>query len=157
MHECCAPSPTAEGRLSCPRCGAPGKPVGEVTLRSILRPEALEALGFTGCYFCRTPTCSALYFAEDGRVADKADARVRVGLKETQGPRPLCYCFGFSYGDVADEVARTGGECSIPERITAEVRAGRCECEQRNPAGSCCLGDVHRALKEARLAHVPTS
>jgi hypothetical protein len=33
--------------------------------------------------------------------------------------------------------------------ITQEVKAGRCACEVKNPAGSCCLGDVARVLQAA--------
>src|SRR5690606_7732638 len=152
QHDCCA-APTAEvARVPCPGCGASGKPVGEVTVEALLVPEALGALGAQGGSFGRTPSCPILYFAADGSVADKAQARVRVGLKETQGPRPLCYCFGHSYEDVAKQVAAGEGACAIPAHITTEVRAGRCACERKNPAGSCCLGEVNRAVKEARLA-----
>lgn len=118
---------------------------------SILRPSAVAALGHDGRSFCRTPSCSALYFASDGSAADKEDALVRIGLKESDGARPLCYCFGFTYADVAQEVALRGAS-SIPARITAEVRAGRCDCAQRNPSGSCCLGEVNGAIKRARSA-----
>lgn len=154
-HDCCAaspPRPLAARRVPCPHCGAVGKPVGEETLHGLLAPEALAGLGPEVRSVCRTPACPVLYFAADGSAVDKAQARVRIGFKETLGPRPLCYCFGHTYEDVAREVAASGGACTIPARITAEVRAGACTCERRNPAGSCCLGEVNRAVKDARLA-----
>ena len=70
-------------------------------------------------------------------------------MKETDDPIPLCYCFNFSRADVRREVAETGS-CSIPARITADVKAGRCACEVKNPSGSCCLGEVNKAVKDAR-------
>ena len=42
-------------------------------------------------------------------------------------------------------IARTGG-CTIPERISAGIRAGRCACEVKSPSGACCLGEVRAAV-----------
>ena len=96
--------------------------------------------------FCRTPTCDVLYYGADGRMVEKDKARVRVGVKETDDPVALCYCFNFSRADVRREVAETGS-CGIPARITTEVRAGRCACEVKNPSGACCLGEVNQVVK----------
>jgi hypothetical protein len=35
----------------------------------------------------------------------------------------------------------------VPAMIAAEIRVGHCACEVRNPQGSCCLGNVSRALE----------
>ena len=86
-------------------------------------------------------------------VVEKGDVPVRVGLKEREDPVPLCYCFGFSLADVRREIAETG-RCGIPARITAEVRAGRCSCEVKNPSGVCCLGEVNRAVREEQNAAI---
>ena len=43
---------------------------------------------------------------------------------------------------------RESGETNVVERITAEVKAGNCACEVRNPGGKCCLGEVERAVNE---------
>jgi hypothetical protein len=101
--------------------------------------------------FCRTPSCEVVYFGEDGRTIAKRDVPVRVGLKEREDPVPLCYCFGFSRADVRGELA-PGGRCTIPARIAAEIRAGRCACEIKNPSGACCLGEVNRAVQEEQEA-----
>ena len=132
-------------RTACPRCGVIGRPVEDRTVRAILKaPEALALLE-VGRRFCRTPSCEVVYYGDDGRVVEKRDTPVRVGLKEREDPIPLCYCFGFQRADVRREIAETGG-CSIPSRIAAEIRAGRCACELKNPSGACCLGDVNQAL-----------
>jgi hypothetical protein len=116
----------------------------------MLAPQLAQPLLSVERRFCRTPTCEIIYYGVDGRIARKQDALVRVGLKETQDPIPLCYCFGFSRADVEREVAQTRS-CTIPERITAEVRAGRCACEIKNPSGVCCLGEVRATVAEALL------
>jgi hypothetical protein len=116
----------------------------------MLKPGLAAPLLDAERLFCPTPKCEVLYYGADGRFARKWDALVRVGVKETEDPVPLCYCFGFARSDIESELARTGG-CTIPERITAEIRAGRCACEVKNPSGACCLAEVNKALKDAML------
>ncbi len=77
----------------------------------------------------------------------KADVKVRVGLKEREDPIPLCYCFGYDREDVRRDI-EAHGKSEVPDRIKAEVQAGFCACEVKNPSGNCCLGDVNRAVKE---------
>lgn len=154
MSSCCdggsCEKPGASGgQGTCPRCGAVGRVVGDETIRSILMPGRAEELLAVGRRFCRTPTCAVLYYAADGLVVEKGAAAVRVGVKETEDPVPLCYCFGFTRADVRRQVAERG-DSDIPARITAEVRAGRCACEVKNPSGACCLGEVNAAVKQAR-------
>jgi mercuric ion transport protein len=38
---------------------------------------------------------------------------------------------------------------SRPMGITAEVKAGNCACEVKNPSGKCCLGEIARAAQGA--------
>lgn len=125
--------------------------MGEETLRAILKPEHAAGLLAGERRFCGTPHCPVLYYGADGRVVEKGAAAIRVGVKETEDPIPLCYCFGFTRADVRREMAETG-DSSIPDRIEAEVRAGRCACERKNPSGACCLGEVRNAVREARAA-----
>jgi len=147
MSSCCATKPSVSA--VCPRCGQKGKAVGEETLTHLLTKAALSKRRDVPYLFCRTPICEVVYFSADGvTVFRKSDVRVRVGLKETEPPIPLCYCFGFTEQDVYDEVKATG-RCTISERITARVQAGECACEIKNPQGSCCLGKVRAAEKEA--------
>jgi len=87
-----------------------------------------------------------VYFDSDAdSVFRKRDLRVRVGLKETEDPIPICYCFDVVVADLRKEI-QTGGTTAIPAMIAAEVRAGHCACEVRNPQGFCCLGSVSRAV-----------
>ncbi len=150
--ESCENARTAtSGGTACPRCGAVGKVIGDETVRAILKPGQAEGLLAVERRFCRTPSCAVLYYGADGRVVEKSAASVRIGVKETEDPIPLCYCFEFTRAHVRREVAETG-DSTIPDRIDAEIRAGRCACERKNPSGACCLGDVRKAVKEAKAA-----
>jgi hypothetical protein len=80
-----------------------------------------------------------------GSVFRKHDLRTRVGLKERDDPVPICYCFDVTEADLRNEIA-TRGSTAVPAMIAAEVRAGHCACEVRNPQGSCCLGNVSGAV-----------
>ena len=143
--------PVLAAKLCCPRCGLPGQPVALQTLKHQVKPEHLETIE-TGTFdFCRTATCQVVYFSDGGIVLTKADVRQRIGLKETEDPVPICYCFGFTEAMAVEEIRATG-KCTIPQRITAKVKARNCACEIRNPQGSCCLGNVNAAVKKAMKA-----
>jgi hypothetical protein len=93
-------------------------------------------------HFCSTPTCDVVYFNnEHDSQFRKHDLLVRVGLKETDDPIPVCYCFGYTRKMILDEVEQRG-HSTVTERIKAEVKAENCACEIKNPSGRCCLGDV---------------
>jgi len=147
-HAAVATKPAAGTNANCPRCGQPGQSVPLQTLKHQVKPEHLETVETGAFNFCRTATCDAVYFNDSGIVLTKADVRQRIGLKETEDPVPICYCFGFTQAMAVEEI-RTTGKCTIPQRITAEVKAGNCACEIRNPQGSCCLGNVNAAVKKA--------
>ena len=148
MLDCCAlePAVVTHAIVKCVECGEAGQPVSTITLKQMVRPNFLKVVGKPGFRFCRSPDCDVVYFHPDGEQLRKGDLRARVGLKETEDPVPLCYCFGFTRAMAVEEIQATGG-CAIPARIAAEVRAGNCACEARNPQGSCCLGDVTTAVK----------
>jgi hypothetical protein len=72
--------------------------------------------------------------------------KVRVGVKVTDPPRPICYCFGHTVESLREEVATTGLSKAVGA-LQAAVKAGTCRCDVMNPSGRCCLGDVVKALK----------
>ncbi len=133
----------------CPSCGETGQPVASVTLKHMVRPDFLKLVSKTGFLFCRTADCETVYFHADGETLKKTDLRVRVGLKETLDPVPVCYCFGFTERMLLEEI-QASGHTMIPQRIAAEIKAEHCACEVRNPQGSCCLGNVKAAEKRAQ-------
>lgn len=98
MSDCCKPLAETPSQLNgnevCPRCGARGKPVDVVTLKSLLIPAAMRRLNVSATHrFCRTADCSVVYFVEK-TVFTKSDLTVPVFQKESGGATPVCYCFG---------------------------------------------------------------
>lgn len=136
---------------ACPSCGVPGRDVGDRTLSAMLEPAQILELAGPARRFCRNRACAVVYYGEGGGAIGKAGIKVRVGLKEREDPVPLCYCFGHTRADLRAELAATGGS-TMAARISAEIRAGRCACEIRNPSGACCLGEVVRAVEEEQEA-----
>lgn len=155
MPNCCLTSkhsicsmPTAQPGL-CPACRGKGKSVGVLTVKNLVRDHARVVASDTH-WFCRTPDCEVVYFS-DSAIFRKPDLKVRVGIKETGDPIPLCYCFDYSRADIRRDIEESGST-KIPDEINAEIRGGFCACEVKNPSGTCCLGDVNRAVEDAKNA-----
>ena len=146
MTDCCRVPAEAEKATSrCPKCGQSGKKVDPITVKAILRPEALATLSAVGHRFCATASCPIVYFA-DSEVFSTGDVSVPVFQKEGVGQRTVCYCFHRTEADLRREREATG-DSSASQRVTAHVKAGRCACEIKNPQGSCCLGNLGAAVK----------
>ena len=145
----CCPSSPAEGKApsTCPRCGGKGEPVEEVTLKALLRGPALERHSEQEHRFCPTGDCPVVYFGAK-EVFRQEDITVPVFQKEPPGERTVCYCFEITEPTIRRELNQTG-RSSVAQKITALVKADRCACEFKNPQGSCCLGNVRQAVKEA--------
>ena len=143
---------SAGGRARCPASRTIGPRVDLITVKALLKPEALRRLEGTDYRFCRDPGCEVVYF--DSAAASsfrRDDLVVRVGLKETEDPIPVCYCFDYTMADLRREIAARG-DSAIPAAIAAQIQAGHCACELKNPKGSCCLGEVRSAVKRIRSA-----
>ncbi|HHT9116074.1 MAG TPA: putative iron-sulfur cluster-binding metallochaperone, partial [Candidatus Wunengus californicus] len=76
----------------------------------------------------------------------KTDLKVRVGLKETEEPMPVCYCFGYTKKMIMNDFFKND-RSTIQEEITKKVKQGICRCEVTNPQGTCCLGNVAQVIK----------
>jgi Zinc binding domain/BFD-like [2Fe-2S] binding domain len=152
MSNCCSANSkprTAPAVIPCPVNGARSKQVDILTVRSLVRrlPLQMPAIQY---YYCEARGCDVVYFASDRHapIFRRDDLLVRAGAKEDSDPVPVCYCFGFTRRDLLDEIRETG-KSTVVERITAEVKAGNCACEVKNPSGRCCLGDAARVAKDA--------
>jgi hypothetical protein len=119
--------------------------VERITVKALLRPQALARLAAHAHRFCASPDCFVVYFGEED-VFRVEDVVVPVLQKTPPGARTLCYCFDVGESDVSEEIARTG-RSTAAARIAEHVKAGRCACEVRNPEGRCCLGHVAEAVK----------
>lgn len=47
----------------------------------------------------------------------------------------VCYCFGYTAGDIRRDVREHGGRSLILERIVAAKARGGCQCATRHPEG----------------------
>ena len=135
---------------TCPVNGEATQPVGRQTIESLVRPEVITDLTPQPYYFCNASDCDVVYVSALGdHLITKNQLTVRVGVKEADDPRPLCYCFGYDHADIEADIRRKNAT-DIQTIITRRVRAGECRCAETNPSGSCCLGDVARAIKLAQ-------
>ncbi len=152
MESCCELHPPSRcGPAQCPACGALGKPVARITLGTLLKPERRPQIPprQEEFCFCRTPTCDVVYFLPGKPLFRQGDLSVAVGLKEPANlTAPVCYCFGWTPQKIRAEIEATGQSTAI-DQIKAQVKAGNCYCEVTNPQGSCCLGNVAKAVQEA--------
>ncbi len=157
MSDCCSTSASTKTTprsdlppLVCPRCGHKGKNVSLLTLKHQVRPAHLAAVESGSFAFCATPDCAVVYFNGAGFALSLDEVRQRPTAKGGENPQ-LCYCFGFDTAMVRAEIAATG-RCTIPPRITTEMKADRCACEIRNPQGSCCFANVTATVKRELAA-----
>lgn len=154
MADCCGVQDAgAPAALECPVNGARGKQVPPETLRSLLKQLPFEWPA-TAYYFCASPDCDVVYFPFDSAapIFHTADVGPAIGAKlPGQDDALLCYCFGITRGQIRRDIAENHSPV-IPQRIRAEVAAGRCACELRNPSGRCCLGDIAREVTAGQRA-----
>lgn len=138
-------------KFPCPDCGRATRTIKAVTLRSLLTEAAREHVhDCDGYYFCPTPECSVVYAQpKTGNTLPTEMVRVPVFQKSTDPTRLVCYCFGHSVNEIVSEVAQSG-DSTLPERIAQRCRNGEDHCEESNPQGACCLGNVRAALRAAR-------
>lgn len=141
-------------KMLCPSCGTKGRTVKPVTIESLVtRTARARAVRSDGFRFCAEPSCGVAYFhPETGDRFLRDEVKVRIGQKETAPPRPVCYCFDHTVEEIEDEVAKTGTS-SVPDKIAHKCREGLDRCEETNPQGACCLGNVRQAVKNAQAKH----
>ena len=155
MSGCCAPEngQAPDSRAArCPSCRARGPRVNAMTLRALLSGEGLRRGVPSEPRFCGTPGCTVVYFDNAVPVVfEEALVTVTVHAKHPEdGSVPVCYCFGHTPDTIRGELTRTGRSIASA-MIAAEVKAGHCACEVKNPKGTCCLGDVSTVERSALL------
>lgn len=153
MSGCCSVgsrSDSLPGASPCPACGARSKRVDALTVKSLVRHLSFR-MELAQYYFCEAPACDVVYFPRQSGAPTfrRPDLLVPVGQKDPSDGALICYCFGVRRREIWEEVQATG--CStFLERIRAEVKAGNCACEVKNPSGKCCLGNITRVVQDAR-------
>ncbi len=88
--------------MICPTCRLKGRGIKQLTIDSLAQDSVASRLRTReGFGYCTTPTCPVAWFQpETGEIVDKSELKVRIGMKETSGLRPICYCFGHDRGKV---------------------------------------------------------
>ncbi len=148
--DCCPLAQVETTGERCPRCAAKGKVVSLATVGSMVKTGvAPEKLSRATYWLCPKPDCPVVYFAP-GIIIEKSELRVSVNFKEQNYEGRVCYCFNHTVASIKTEI-QSKGYSTAPEMITREVKAGRCACEVKNPAGTCCLGDVTRTVHAATV------
>jgi hypothetical protein len=130
----------------CPRCGEKGKLVSLATVGAMAKTE-LEAAKLSAQEYrlCRSVDCPVVYYSGDIQI-EKSGLRVPVNFKERNYNGPVCYCFNHTVASIRAEI-ESKAHSTVQTMIAREVKAGRCACEVKNPAGTCCLGDVTRTVQ----------
>lgn len=161
MNCCEVPATTEQAQSKalaiCAACHGKAKKVGRLTVEHLIKDKHVDEVRETQYYFCETPSCDVVYFSnETEQYFTTRDVRVRVGIKESEDPIPICYCFDFTEEMIRAELIATG-RTTIPDLIAAKIQAGACACEVKNPSGRCCLGEVNKSVKraQAQLKHAP--
>jgi NAD(P)H-nitrite reductase large subunit len=75
----------------------------------------------------------------------RGDLTVRVGIKERNGPRHVCYCFNHTIEEIEEEVRRSG-TTTVLDDIKTRMKTA-CWCETKSPQGSCCLASVTKCKR----------
>ena len=132
-------------QTACSQCGSKASAVDLLTAKALLTEMALRRLALVPLYFCQKRACSVVYFTTDGQVYTLTDVRVPVWQKEPAGGRRMCYCFDENEASMVRELVETG-RCGAVQRVRDHIAADRCACEVRNPRGTCCLGDLMKAV-----------
>ncbi|HXH69297.1 MAG TPA: hypothetical protein VNI60_03010 [Pyrinomonadaceae bacterium] len=137
---------------ACGGCNKTGRGVARQTVVHHVKSEKLLCVENEEYKFCPSQNCPVVYYSSAGRVFTVEDVRELITTKASGDARPLCYCFGFTEGDVRKEIAQKG-KSSVPVQVSQFIKEKLCVCEIRNPAGVCCLGEINRTVKNLSPAH----
>lgn len=147
---------TGQGRTQsatdrCPACGGKARRLKPITLLSSLTETSKTRLDAAGDYrFCKSGSCEVVYFHEKtGERFIRRDLKVPIFQKSMDPSRTVCYCFEHTVAGIVEEVRRTGTS-KVPEEIAEKCRRGLDRCEELNPQGACCLGNVKQVVQNAK-------
>jgi len=149
MGDCCVNPSELEivNNGFCPSCKSKSRNIKVITLKSLLKPSALETLnGQITHYFCSSKDCDVVYFDINNKKYHVTEIKVAVYQKEDSSTTPICYCFDWTKEKIEKYINQELTPKPI-EHIRENVKEYRCGCEVNNPQGSCCLGNVTKYIK----------
>lgn len=148
---CVVPGTNASGEDICPSCDQQGKTVASRTVNALVIPERAIAEGYPDGYYCQNRECAILYFFDSGfEPISKDEVELSVGFKEMKAPLLVCYCFEHTKAAIQEDF-QAHGQSTIEADIRQKVADQQCSCEDKNPTGRCCLGDVRAAYKDLEI------
>ena len=148
---CCVVPENIEApkKSECPVSGTLSKKVLHETLDNLIVQDKRRLISEVAqYYYCSEPDCPVVYFSnEEVPAFEKSDLSVKVFSKDSGEDVNVCYCFDWTRKRITNQIESTGSSTAFDE-VADEVKAGRCECERKNPKGGCCLGDISRFTAE---------
>lgn len=153
MSSCCSTDGCTKTEVEaatelCPGCGNKGVSVDPITLKALLTSSGLLRGVPPAPRFCARASCPVVYFDNGVPITFSENELTAVVYAKHPADEdvPVCYCFGYTPRNIREEIIRTGSS-GISKTVSAEVKAGHCACEVRNPKGACCLGDIAKSEK----------
>lgn len=135
---------------ACPLCKKRGLLVDKATVICHAK-ESVWPIVDDHYYICENPGCNVVYYSSKGYFT-KADVKTRVTFKESDPPRPLCYCKQVTEEDVISAIRN--GANTVEAVIEATGIGGGGLCKFTNPYGRCCsrnyLPFIERALESKK-------
>lgn len=146
MSNNCCQSPQNKSNIYCPITHEKGKPVNIITLKNLLKPEALLKLNTNlNYFFCGDENCAIVYFNQQKQTFSIEELKIAVFQKDKSKNVPVCYCFNWIRQRIYEEINTTGNSCA-EEFIKEKIKAKLCACEVNNPQGSCCLANIRQTI-----------
>jgi bacterioferritin-associated ferredoxin len=129
----------------CPRCNAPGLPVGPETLREFVPAELLSQIT-ESAYFCPFERCDVAYFDLFERTIEQARLIRPVYPKDPAAP--ICGCFGLTESDIREDIDE--GSVTRVRSIIDRSKTPAAQCVKLSPTGRCCVPEVQRCYMRLR-------
>ncbi len=122
----------------CPNCAQKGKKIARDAM--IHHVDDIAFLRDEFDYFvCKNSHCDTVYFSIVSEF-DVHQLNKEVGYKNSSTQKAnICYCYNINKEELHTNTAGI---------IETKMEEYPCACEQRNPYGTCCLGEIKKLLKE---------
>lgn len=148
---CCLVTERTEAptRADCSVSRTSSRKIQRQTVEHMVKTDLVGSMSGSQYYYCNAPDCTVVYFNQDGSgTFTKGDLQVKVFAKDPGGNVNVCYCYDWTRERIKNELAEAG-QSSAAKEIAKKVKDGLCECDIKNPKGTCCLGDVNATVREA--------